>query len=61
MLIIFKEDIKNLLSSISGDVLGQAGGAAIQGLKNLADPTKLAKKVITKTITKGKDIPGTDR
>lgn len=47
--------------TISGDILGQAGEAAMQGLKNLADPTKLAKKVITKTITKGKDIPGTDR
>ena len=47
--------------TISGDILGHAGEAAMQGLKNLADPTKLAKKVITKTITKGKDIPGTDR
>ena len=47
--------------TISGDILGQAGEAAMQGLKNLADPTKFAKKVITKTITKGKDIPGTDR
>jgi hypothetical protein len=33
----------------------------MQGLKNLADPTKLAMKVITKTITKDKDIPDTDR
>jgi hypothetical protein len=48
-------------STIGGDVLGQAGEAAMQGLKNLADPTKIVKKVITKTITKGKDIPGTDR
>lgn len=46
--------------SISGDILGQAGEAAVQGLKNLADPTKLVKKVITKAITKGKDLPGTD-
>lgn len=46
--------------TIGTDVLGQAGEAAMQGLKNLADPTKLVKKVVTKTITKGKDIPGTD-
>jgi len=46
--------------AISGDILGQTGEAAMQGLKNLADPTKLAKKLITKTITKGRDIPGTD-
>ncbi|MFW9875589.1 MAG: hypothetical protein ACFFG0_21005 [Candidatus Thorarchaeota archaeon] len=47
--------------AVGGDVLGQATDAAMQGLKNIADPTKLAKKVVTKTITKGKDIPGTDR
>jgi len=46
--------------AISGDVLGQAGDAAVQGLKNLVDPTKIVKKGITKAITKGKDIPGTD-
>ncbi|MFX1363689.1 MAG: hypothetical protein ACFFCE_09225 [Promethearchaeota archaeon] len=47
--------------TISGDVIGQAGDAAVQGLKNLVDPTKLVKKGITKVITKGKDIPGADR
>ncbi|MFX1346669.1 MAG: hypothetical protein ACFFAI_16350 [Promethearchaeota archaeon] len=47
--------------SVGGDVLGQAADAATQGLKNIADPIKLAKKVVTKTITKGKDLPGTDR
>lgn len=47
--------------SITGDVLGSAAQAAGEGLKNLADPTKIAKKVLTKAITKGKDIPGTDR
>ncbi|MFW9895132.1 MAG: hypothetical protein ACFFD7_04940 [Candidatus Thorarchaeota archaeon] len=47
--------------TIGGDVIGQAGEAAIQGLKSLADPTNLARKVITKAITKGKDIPGADR
>ncbi|MFX0082365.1 MAG: hypothetical protein ACFE94_11505 [Candidatus Hodarchaeota archaeon] len=47
--------------TIGGDVIGQAADAATQGLKNLADPTKLVKKVVTKTITKGKDLPGTDR
>jgi len=47
--------------AIGGDVMGQAADAAVQGLKNLVDPTKLVKKGITKAITKGKDIPGTDR
>lgn len=46
--------------AIGGDVIGQAGDAAVQGLKNLVDPTKIVKKVTTKVITKGKDIPGTD-
>ena len=47
--------------SITGDVLGQATDAAVKGLKSLVDPTNLAKKVITKAITKGKDIPGTTK
>ncbi len=47
--------------TIGGDVIGQAGDAAVQGLKNLVDPTKLVRKGITKAITKGKDIPGADR
>ncbi|MFX1328944.1 MAG: hypothetical protein ACFE91_12520 [Promethearchaeota archaeon] len=47
--------------AIGGDVMGQAADAAVQGLKNLVDPTKLVKKGITKAITKGKDLPGTNR
>ena len=47
--------------SITGDVMGSAADAAVQGLKNLVDPTKLIKKGVTKAITKGKDLPGTDR
>ncbi|MFX1463875.1 MAG: hypothetical protein ACFFBF_12655 [Promethearchaeota archaeon] len=47
--------------AIGGDVMGQAADAAVQGLKNLVDPTKLVKKGIIKAITKGKDLPGTDR
>ncbi|MFW9969676.1 MAG: hypothetical protein ACFFDF_05705 [Candidatus Odinarchaeota archaeon] len=47
--------------SITGDVLGSAAQAAGEGLKNLVDPANLAKKVITKVITKGKDLPGTNR
>ncbi len=46
--------------AITGDILGQAGDAVMQSLKSLADPAKVVKKVITKTVTKGKDIPGTD-
>jgi len=46
---------------VGGDVLGQAADAAMQGLKNIADPTKLVKKVVTKTLKKGNDLPGTDR
>ena len=47
--------------SITGDVLGSAVQAAGEGLKSLADPVGLAKKVVKKVITKGKDIPGADR
>ena len=47
--------------TITGDVLGQATDAAVQGLKNLVDPANLAKKGIIKIITKGKDIPGTSK
>ena len=47
--------------TIGGDVLSSAGDAAVKGLNNLVDPTKLVKKGITKVITKGKDIPGADR
>lgn len=45
---------------LGGDVLTQAGDAAIQGIKSLTDPAKLAKKVVSKVVTKGKDLPGTD-
>ncbi|MFX1278820.1 MAG: hypothetical protein ACFFA3_05335 [Promethearchaeota archaeon] len=47
--------------TIGGDVMGQAADAAVQGLKSLVDPTTIAKKAITKTITKGKDLPGSNR
>ncbi|MFX0004980.1 MAG: hypothetical protein ACFE9J_16055 [Candidatus Hermodarchaeota archaeon] len=47
--------------SITGDVLGTAAQAAGEGLKNLADPTNIVKKVITKAITKGKDLPGSNK
>jgi hypothetical protein len=47
--------------SLTGDVLGSAAQAAGEGLKNLADPTKIAKKAISKAVTKGKDLPGADR
>jgi len=47
--------------TITGDVLGSAAQAAGEGLKSLADPANLVKKVVTKTITKGKDIPGTNK
>ena len=41
--------------------LSSAGDAAVQGFKNLGDPTKLVKKGIIKVITKCKDIPSADR
>ncbi len=47
--------------SITGDVLGSAAQAAGKGLKSLADPVDLTKKVVKKIVTKGKDIPGADR
>ncbi|MFX1322158.1 MAG: hypothetical protein ACFFAQ_10995 [Promethearchaeota archaeon] len=47
--------------AISGDVLGQAADAAVEGLQSLADPTTLAKKAISKAITKGKDLPGANK
>lgn len=43
--------------SVTGDILGTAAQAAGEGLKNLADPANIAKKIITKAITKGKDLP----
>ncbi|MFX1378299.1 MAG: hypothetical protein ACFFA4_04330 [Promethearchaeota archaeon] len=47
--------------SITGDVLGAAAQAAGEGLKNLVDPANIAKKIVTKVITKGKDLPGTNK
>ncbi|MFX0141821.1 MAG: hypothetical protein ACFFDN_49750 [Candidatus Hodarchaeota archaeon] len=47
--------------SITSDVLGSAAQAAGEGLKNLADPMNLTKKVVQKVVTKGKDLPGADR
>jgi hypothetical protein len=47
--------------TLTGDVLGSAAQAAGEGLKNLVDPVNLTKKVVQKVITKGKDIPGTNK
>ncbi len=46
--------------SITGDLLGSAAQAAGEGLKSLADPVGMAKRVVKKVITKGKDLPGSD-
>ncbi|MBN1803549.1 MAG: hypothetical protein JW891_18710 [Candidatus Lokiarchaeota archaeon] len=43
---------------LTGGVAQQAGQAALEGLKNVADPLKLAKKAVTKSVTKGVDIGG---
>jgi len=61
--IVHRENVLSRIHSscVTGDVLGSAAQAAGEGLKSLADPTKIAKKVLTKAITKGKDLPGTDR
>ena len=32
------------------------GQAALEGAKSIADPLKLAKKAVTKTVTKGADL-----
>ncbi len=42
--------------SISGNVLGTAGQAGIEGLKNVVDPLNIAKKVAKKVVTKGKSV-----
>ena len=39
---------------VTGDLVGQVGQAAVEGLEKLADPVNLAKKVARKAITKGK-------
>ncbi len=41
---------------LGGNVLGEAAHAAAEGLKSVADPLKLAKKAVTKTVTKGIDL-----
>ena len=42
--------------SISGNVLGTAGQAGIEGLKNVVDPLNIAKKVAKKVVTKGRSV-----
>jgi hypothetical protein len=42
--------------AITGDVIGQAGQAAVEGVKELADPTKIVGKVVKKAITKGRGL-----
>ncbi|MBD3256679.1 MAG: hypothetical protein GF383_16415 [Candidatus Lokiarchaeota archaeon] len=42
--------------TITGDVIGQAGQAAVEGVKGLADPANIATKVAKKVLTKGKSI-----
>ncbi len=44
--------------TISGDVIGAAGEAAAEGVKNLADPAAVARKIAQKAATKGRKIPG---
>ncbi|MHA1149787.1 MAG: hypothetical protein ACTSR8_16245 [Promethearchaeota archaeon] len=41
---------------VGGNVLGEAAQAAGEGLKSLADPANIAKKVAKKAITKGKSF-----
>jgi len=41
---------------ISGNVIGQAGQAAADGLQRLADPTNIAKKIGKKIVTKGRKL-----
>ena len=43
---------------ISGNVIGQAGQAAVDGLKTLTDPVNIAKKVGKKIVTKGRKLGG---
>lgn len=43
---------------ITGDLIGQAGQAAADGLQRLADPTNIAKKVGKKIVTKGRKLGG---
>ncbi|MFX0070980.1 MAG: hypothetical protein ACFFAO_07815 [Candidatus Hermodarchaeota archaeon] len=41
---------------ITGELAGQAGQAAIEGIKNLADPATIARKAAQKVLTKGKSV-----
>ncbi|MFX1338011.1 MAG: hypothetical protein ACFFDK_05340 [Promethearchaeota archaeon] len=41
---------------LTGEVVGQASQAAVEGVKNLADPATLARKAAQKAITKGKSL-----
>ena len=43
---------------ITGDVIGQAGHAAVDGLQRLADPANIVKKVAKKVVTKGRKLGG---
>ncbi|TXT60598.1 MAG: hypothetical protein BAJALOKI2v1_90012 [Promethearchaeota archaeon] len=43
--------------SITGELIGQATKAAVQGTQQLFDPTNMAQKVIKKTISKGLKLP----
>ena len=38
---------------LTGGVINQAGQAALEGAKSLADPVNLAKKVVKKVVFKG--------
>jgi hypothetical protein len=41
---------------LTGELTGQATQAALEGVKNLADPVNIAKKIAQKAISKGKDL-----
>ena len=46
---------------VTGNVVGQAGQAAVEGLKRMADPVTLARKAAKKVVTKGRKLgPGDD-
>ncbi len=42
---------------ISGDIVGQAAEAAVQGLQNLVDPTTIVEKTIKKVASKAAKLP----
>jgi hypothetical protein len=41
---------------VTGELVGQAAQAAVEGIKGLADPATIARKAAQKAITKGKSI-----